>query len=334
MKDPLPLGTTQIPVRTLGRMHDRIAELTRQVAAYGNIARAIHYPECWDTAAYPTLADALGEIAADFTCSNLDTHPGMVMGEPDARGYATFTLAEHFYERIASDKDASIAFLKRAGILNEAGELAEPYRTGELSRNSVANCSETSSSPMRECANGDCGWRGTTTRMLGAIGPLCPECGEITELAGEPLANCDGGQCGLGGYCADCPACGASNPVLECDCGHRWEPRPVGGFSDRELHEMAEASGFSFAGQWMLYQAGPAQLAKFAEAILGNSVAQENVGEDRYAAARKAVLRCRAMASERLAQRAVEAQTPDGTGQIAPESESSAGSSREMGEEL
>jgi hypothetical protein len=285
MKDPLPLGTTQIPVRTLGRMHDRIAELTRQVAAYGNIARAIHYPECWDTAAYPTLADALGEIAADFTCSNLDTHPGMVMGEPDARGYATFTLAEHFYERIASDKDASIAFLKRAGILNEAGELAEPYRTGELSRNSVANRAESSSSPlqerrdaavsddiakareiarmwsmphagidsgnlywalhvalreldasvdcqrtqmvmgepMRECANGDCGWRGTTTRMLGAIGPLCPECGEITELAGEPLANCDGGQCGLGGYCDECPACGASNPVLECDCGHRWE---------------------------------------------------------------------------------------------------------------
>ena len=27
------------------------------------LARAIHYPECWDTMAYPTLFDALIEIS-------------------------------------------------------------------------------------------------------------------------------------------------------------------------------------------------------------------------------------------------------------------------------
>jgi hypothetical protein len=38
---------------------------------------------------------------------------------------------------------------------------------------------------MRECGNGDCGWTGETDRMLGAVGPLCPECGEVTEPAGH-----------------------------------------------------------------------------------------------------------------------------------------------------
>ena len=36
------------------------------------ISKAIHYPECWDTAAYPTLAEALLEFITDFTC-NPDT---------------------------------------------------------------------------------------------------------------------------------------------------------------------------------------------------------------------------------------------------------------------
>lgn len=33
---------------------------------------AIHYPECWDVAAYPTLADALSEVYHHFKCSNDD----------------------------------------------------------------------------------------------------------------------------------------------------------------------------------------------------------------------------------------------------------------------
>jgi hypothetical protein len=35
-----------------------------------SIAQAIHYPECWDTAAYPTVEDALRELYAWFKCSN------------------------------------------------------------------------------------------------------------------------------------------------------------------------------------------------------------------------------------------------------------------------
>jgi hypothetical protein len=37
-----------------------------------DIASAIHYPECWDTAAYPHLKDALHEMTAWFKCSNDD----------------------------------------------------------------------------------------------------------------------------------------------------------------------------------------------------------------------------------------------------------------------
>jgi len=36
------------------------------------VAKAIHYPECWDTAAYPTLESALAELFAWFKCSNDD----------------------------------------------------------------------------------------------------------------------------------------------------------------------------------------------------------------------------------------------------------------------
>lgn len=42
--------------------------------------------------------------------------------------------------------------------------------------------------PVRECGNGECGWKGTTNRMLGSVGPLCPDCGETTESAATPAA--------------------------------------------------------------------------------------------------------------------------------------------------
>lgn len=38
----------------------------------GDVADAIHYPECWDTAAYPTVLCALEEIYAWFRCNNDD----------------------------------------------------------------------------------------------------------------------------------------------------------------------------------------------------------------------------------------------------------------------
>jgi len=35
-----------------------------------DIAAAIHYPDCWDQDAYPTLASALNEMASTFHCTN------------------------------------------------------------------------------------------------------------------------------------------------------------------------------------------------------------------------------------------------------------------------
>lgn len=42
---------------------DRVAPPTQQIAA------AIHYPECWDVMAYPTLESALSEVYTHFKCS-------------------------------------------------------------------------------------------------------------------------------------------------------------------------------------------------------------------------------------------------------------------------
>lgn len=49
-----------------------------------DVAKAIHYPECWDTAAYPTLESAISEIAA-FRCTNDDcaAAPVAVLNDTD-----------------------------------------------------------------------------------------------------------------------------------------------------------------------------------------------------------------------------------------------------------
>jgi hypothetical protein len=39
------------------------------------LAKEIHYPACWDTAAYPTLADALNAVYADFLCQDESHSP-------------------------------------------------------------------------------------------------------------------------------------------------------------------------------------------------------------------------------------------------------------------
>lgn len=67
---------------TLGHMREALMQteaLTfdeffaeRKNSPHGAIARAMHYPECGDTAAYPTLTLALEEIYAWFKCSNGD----------------------------------------------------------------------------------------------------------------------------------------------------------------------------------------------------------------------------------------------------------------------
>ncbi|VVE52119.1 hypothetical protein PMO31116_04727 [Pandoraea morbifera] len=53
----------------------RILKAVHAVAAPVNggerdLGQAIHYPECWDTAAYPTPESALAEVYASFECTN------------------------------------------------------------------------------------------------------------------------------------------------------------------------------------------------------------------------------------------------------------------------
>jgi len=38
-------------------------------AHYNSICKAIHYPECWDTACYPDVESALTELFNFFSCS-------------------------------------------------------------------------------------------------------------------------------------------------------------------------------------------------------------------------------------------------------------------------
>jgi len=49
-------------VKELERLRTEIAELK---AERDRLASAIHYPEHWDTTAYPTLYDALNEIGCN-----------------------------------------------------------------------------------------------------------------------------------------------------------------------------------------------------------------------------------------------------------------------------
>lgn len=46
-----------------------LAALSQPVAPQEAVVKAIHYPDCWDTAAYPTLESALNEVYAHFKCS-------------------------------------------------------------------------------------------------------------------------------------------------------------------------------------------------------------------------------------------------------------------------
>jgi hypothetical protein len=54
-------------------MAGQIKDLEQQLKTFQNeitkLGEAIHYPDCWDTVAYPTLFDALSEINNCNYCS-------------------------------------------------------------------------------------------------------------------------------------------------------------------------------------------------------------------------------------------------------------------------
>jgi len=54
------------------------------------IAQAIHYPDCWDTTAYPDLESALRELAYWFLCSNQECNGGAASVVRSAEGTCYF----------------------------------------------------------------------------------------------------------------------------------------------------------------------------------------------------------------------------------------------------
>ncbi len=99
-------------------------------APVAELALAIHWPDCWDTAAYPTLESALSGLAEHFRCTNQDTHHTITtdadtgdLGDPSALA----ALADGL-ESIAGNENAALA---AAYIRREADRLASAPVAGE-----------------------------------------------------------------------------------------------------------------------------------------------------------------------------------------------------------
>lgn len=79
----------------------------RAALACAPVAAAIHWPDCWDTAAYPTLESALAATYATFRCQNTDTHPAPDEGDPEDPS-ALAALADGL-ESIPGNENAALA---------------------------------------------------------------------------------------------------------------------------------------------------------------------------------------------------------------------------------
>lgn len=77
---------------------DHFRDAAEMVAepADDRIAAALHYPECWDTAAYPTVESALSEVYAHYRCTEHDAPAEVPMPEPvDDIDRALVPLSDH-----------------------------------------------------------------------------------------------------------------------------------------------------------------------------------------------------------------------------------------------
>ncbi|MFZ3286620.1 MAG: hypothetical protein WA191_07190 [Telluria sp.] len=68
-----------------------------QAAPDHALAKAIHYPDCWDTAAYSTLSDALAAVYHDFQCSECQAAPAKVEGWQLVPPHATPEMLKAFF---------------------------------------------------------------------------------------------------------------------------------------------------------------------------------------------------------------------------------------------
>lgn len=64
--------------------------LRKLLSMLDTVSEALHYPACWDTAAYPSLSDALSAVYADFECSECSPVPAPVPASEAARDAALY----------------------------------------------------------------------------------------------------------------------------------------------------------------------------------------------------------------------------------------------------
>ena len=76
---------------------DQFRDAAKMIAepAGDRIAAAIHYPECWDTAAYPTIESALSEVFAHYRCTEHAAPAGVPMPKPVAYGFGNTAITGH-----------------------------------------------------------------------------------------------------------------------------------------------------------------------------------------------------------------------------------------------
>lgn len=91
--------------------------------ALARMATAIHWPECWDTAAYPTAETALSEVYAHFKCTNEETHALAKAGESVANKPGTNTGHGHVWQR----PDGVKARCGGPGLCKECSRDARPF---------------------------------------------------------------------------------------------------------------------------------------------------------------------------------------------------------------
>lgn len=100
----------------------------------------------------------------------------------------------------------------------------------KLSR-ALSKTPEAHARPLRlACCNAECGWTGYSDRLCGGVGPLCPDCGEVTEPCGvagvampsaERCAKCEGTDAEPWCNLTQSEYCGRSNPELVLKDIHR-----------------------------------------------------------------------------------------------------------------
>lgn len=98
-----------------GRMCSRSAQCARDAQpAAAAIAEAIHYPDCWDQMAYPTLESALHELTAWFKCSNDECKQPAAAGVSDAACVPEKPLGKNWHAHYVLLDKAALQMIRNA----------------------------------------------------------------------------------------------------------------------------------------------------------------------------------------------------------------------------